>query len=643
MEVHVQDLLDENTIRRDLTEDECRSMVDELTAEFIVQDENAVPQPQDMIRWAASRLFINSLDDTVTFADISTNYEKRMNQLIKLQKHIRKHDDLLEDYTIIDNMQRIAKCMRSCFECLRQSSLLYHKMDPMRENRLPPETDLQTILTSNEEKLKNFQKLIIYFTEILASCEYRKMDDECWVQVMNSQGIPTQSWKKALSIQDMLYRTIKKEKCFTEWTYLTDPKDNAKHIVEYLIKSEECEFPSLIIDRHKWSYDNGIYDAETDTFWKYAESKDWKTKAEELQNYRRERGWGDDYTIVPPDGKSMTVKYFEQPFRFTIDPTTEETFDVSSIVLPELEIIFESQKLDVETQKFCLVMLARLFFKVQEKDKWQVVFFIKGVAQSGKSTLARLIRYMYPSNLITTLSSNTEQKFGLSAIYKGLICICAEVREDFGLDQADWQSAASGEEVSIAVKNKTAMQHRWDTPFFFLGNQIPNYETASGSVDRRIFLIEFNYKILGGGDPNLFEKMVQNIDLFHRKSVSLYLETVRKYGDKDIWTLRPAFLSQQIYDFQASMRSQVDILFKFLTSSTFEYDENFKMPLKEFKVAYSGYRKDNGYGTIKWHKDHYGAAFQDRGIAIQQFTENIDGKQIRAEWLVGIQQLPNAD
>lgn len=632
---HVQDLFEMNFSDRSIpTVEDGKRMVDELKSEFITTNDS-VPMPSEMVTWAASKFFIDL--DTFTFDDLEKNYSKRMKQLVGLNKILNEIDELRMDEQIKDDILRIANCMRGSYDCLRESALLYHRMDPMRELRLPKDSEIQSILQYNDEKLTSFQKLLLFFAKILDVNEFRKMNDQCWKQIHNSQGIPTQSWKYEITIEEMLYKSVKKEKCFKEWTYLTNPKDNAKHIIDHLIASDQSEFPTLTVDRHKWSYDDGIYDTETDTFWPFEDQDEWDTLGNSIQEYRRQNGWGDDYTVVPPSGENMTVKYFNQPFRFRITPETEATFDPHSIILPELDIIFEAQHLTRDTIDWCLIMLARLFFKVGEKDKWQVVFFIKGVAASGKSTLAKLIRYMYPPNLITTLSSNVEAKFGLSAIYKGLICVCAEVREDFGLNQADWQSAASGEEISIAIKNKTAIQHSWDTPFFFLGNELPDYKNAAGSVDRRIFIIEFNYKIRGGGDPNLFDKMVNNIDLFHRKSVRLYLDTVRKDGDKDIWCPKPALLSQQIYDFKYNMRAGVDCLFNFLNAGNFEFDPQYDMPLKDFKELYSLFRKSNGEEKCKWNKDHYHATFQERGIKISKKTKDINGKSFTGEFVIGLQ------
>ena len=61
-------------------------------------------------------------------------------------------------------------------------------------------------------------------------------------------------------------------------------------------------------------------------------------------------------------------------------------------------------------------LLGRLLYEVGQRDNWQVLLFVKGMAGSGKSTIAKLIRNCYPSHLVGTLGSKMEETFGLSAI-----------------------------------------------------------------------------------------------------------------------------------------------------------------------------------------------------------------------------------
>ena len=649
MEWEVSDLLNNANTHLDRNppdDDNIRYMVRQLFNTWQPcedDDDEQPPDPHDIINWAAQKFNIDL--NTFSFDDLRQKRNTRIYQLLYLNAFVTNSPDLKDDMEIKDMILRCSNSIKGVYDCLWNSGLLFCRIDPGRNNVVPPEADVEQFLQHNVDKMTNQQKLILHLTKILEAAEYRKVEDQCWQQIYNDQGQATHAWTpvrnengEIIDLKQYIFTVVQKETDFEYWQYLTNPLDNADKIVKHLIESKHANFATLRVDRYKWSYSNGIYDAKIDMFWKFGEEHLWKEQSDAIQTYRRNNGWESDYTVTHPTGEYMTVKYLNQPFRFTINPETEALFNPDLIKLPAFDKVLDSQKLENETKKWVLRMLARLFFKVGEKDKWQVVFFIKGVAGSGKSTLAKLIRFLYHPSQISTLSSNIEPKFGLSAIYKGLICICAEVREQFGLDQAEWQSAASGEEIQIAIKNKTAISHLWDTPFFFLGNEVPNYKNASGSVDRRIFMIEFNHKVRGS-DPKLFDKITQDIDLFQRKAVCLYLHAIRAHGDKDIWCQSPCILPQQIYDFKNNMRSSVDSLYNFMSGSCFEYDDAYEITVKTFKELYMAHRRANNEERCKWNREHYASTFEDLGVSIIVKTGvDENGRQYSGQWLIGVRQ-----
>ena len=359
------------------------------------------------------------------------------------------------------------------------------------------------------------------------------------------------------------------------------------------------------------------------------------SNAKEVEVWRTPRG--EPYTIAVPTADDVAVTHFDVDFRFEITPESEMSFDPSDVKLPEMEKIMTTQGLEHDTQEWLVLMLCRLFFPTGY-DRWTVVLFIKGIAGSGKSTLAQIIRSFYPPARITTLSSNIEPRFGLSAIYKGLVCICAEVRDEFGLDQAEWQSCVSGEEVQIAVKQKTAFAHKWDTPFFFLGNQLPRYQNAAGSVDRRFFMIEFRHRVISS-DPHLFDKFMKNIDLFQRKGVSLYHRKLRQHGDKDIWA--DGVVGEQLHRWKRNVKESSDALYAFITSGRFiKRSENY-MPLKDFKELYHEYRRDNMFDKVKWTPDHYDAVFQGEGLDCVNETKDYGGSRKTQIYILGLDVRPD--
>ena len=64
------------------------------------------------------------------------------------------------------------------------------------------------------------------------------------------------------------------------------------------------------------------------------------------------------------------------------------------------------------------------------------------------------------------------------------------------INQSDFQSMSSGETVSIARKNKTAISDgNWTAPLVFAGNYLPDYNDNSGSVSRRLCVFLFSQLI----------------------------------------------------------------------------------------------------------------------------------------------------
>ena len=80
----------------------------------------------------------------------------------------------------------------------------------------------------------------------------------------------------------------------------------------------------------------------------------------------------------------MTAKYFDYEY-----DAKYETMDWREIPTPEFDTILKYQKLDKGTMEWLYAMGGRLTFDVKEADGWDVVFYVKGLARTGKSTIVR--------------------------------------------------------------------------------------------------------------------------------------------------------------------------------------------------------------------------------------------------------------
>lgn len=118
--------------------------------------------------------------------------------------------------------------------------------------------------------------------------------------------------------------------------------------------------------------------------------------------------------------------------------------------------------------------------------------------------------------------------------------IAPEVKGDLCLEQAEFQSMVSGEDVSIAQKYEKARSVEWKTPGILGGNEVPNWKDNSGSVLRRLLTFNFG-KQVKDADPHLDEKLDAEIPVILLKCVKGYLEYSQKYSDQNIWNVVPKY------------------------------------------------------------------------------------------------------
>ena len=614
------------------TDDNLRGLVSQLRDYWIDTDIGSA----EMHDWALERFPVSGADYDPTA--LEKQLQLQVIPIMRLWKQCKRNGLIDVDREVTDELGAIFYAIRFVHNFLKSAAQLFNSMDSAKRYHIVEEAQIEHMFQKDEEQDTNFQCVLRHVLDEADRLEYRRCNEFCFKQIYTTEGHPTHAWQEAIAIDKFVYHCVPKETRMELWRKLTNPRDNASAVAKHLVVASEAEFIDIKVNRFLISFLNGIYNTEHDTFWAYDDEMLWEEKATVLTVYRRANGWSAQYEAKAPQRDDVTIRYLDQPFRFEISPETEETFNPLDIPTPEMDQMLKTQHLDEETAMWVFILLGRLFFPVNYFDKWQIVLFLKGVAGSGKSTIAKLIKYFYPKHLLGTLSSNIEQKFGLSAIYESLLAVCAEVREDFGLDQGDWQSAATGEEVSVAIKNQTAKSIVWDVPMLFAGNEYPkNYTNNSGSVDRRMLCVEFNYKVdIERSDPHLEHNLLQNADLFLRKAIRLYHEAVHKHGGHQIWA--SGVLPPQFHQFRMNMKLTVDPLMAFVNSGKFEFHVEYYMTLEQFRESYLEWRKKNGLGIVKFTKDHYMSTFADVKVLMSNVPREVGGERVRTTFLEGIRE-----
>ena len=178
--------------------------------------------------------------------------------------------------------------------------------------------------------------------------------------------------------------------------------------------------------------------------------------------------------------------------------------------------------------------------------------------------------------------------------------IAPEVKGDLSLEQAEFQSIVSGEDVSIAVKNKQAIPMVWKVPGVLGGNEVPGWKDNSGSVLRRILPWNFS-KQVREADPTLDDKLENELPIILLKCVRGYIEYRNRYADADIWNVVPKYFEL----IKMQVAKVANSLIHFLESTNVDKAKGEYVPQSLFVAAFNTHCKNNNLGQHKFHEDFY--------------------------------------
>jgi hypothetical protein len=473
---------------------------------------------------------------------------------------------------------------------------------------LNPDADL----TENTmEDRSPYQNLLLALLDELYEKKYRRYKGHCCVQIQTPTGFNTRAWKPVMSIQDFVYHTCQKEYNPNMWLDLTAKSGNARDSAKYLNDCRDMQFPDIEKKRHVWSFNNGVFVGKC---WIPKDGK----YVTQFYPYESKEFTYLDQTIV-------AAKYFDK--QFVPCDHIEDWWDIPT---PHFQSIMDYQKFPEEVCKWMYVMGGKLCFDVGDMDSWQIIPFLKGIARSGKSTLiTKVFKKFYESEDVRTLSNNIERKFGLSSIYDGFMFIAPEVKGDLCLEQAEFQSLVSGEDVSVARKYENAKSVEWKTPGILGGNEIPNWKDNSGSVLRRILPWNFSKQVMEA-DPHLDQKLDQELPIILQKCVRGYLDYAQRYSDQDIWNVVPSYFKT----IQSQVAMVTNSLQNFLASEKIRFGPELFCPQKVFVQNFNQHCQENNLGKPKFNPDFYAGPFSSRGIEVRTEARTYKGRAFPAQPMI---------
>jgi hypothetical protein len=198
---------------------------------------------------------------------------------------------------------------------------------------------------------------------------------------------------------------------------------------------------------------------------------------------------------------------------------------------------------DKSTKFMFYALCGRLFYNVGELDSFQVIPFLKGLANTGKSTVVKVVQSCYAPQDVQVLSNNIEKRFGLEPMMEKFMFVAPEIKDNFGLDQAEFQSMVSGDPMSISRKFKTAQTLTWIVPGILAGNEPPKWVDKAGSIARRVVTFPFTVPV-HVVDPTLEAEALKELPFFIRRCNLAYHALIDflakpEQDNKSIWSIMP--------------------------------------------------------------------------------------------------------
>ena len=241
-------------------------------------------------------------------------------------------------------------------------------------------------------------------------------------------------------------------------------------------------------------------------------------------------------------------------------------------------------------------LLGRLLFRVNDKDSWQVIQMIKGVAGCGKSTILNLVGKFFRPEDVETLSNQTRgggRAIGvLETVFDKFLWRVYEIKENFGLDQSAFQSMVSGEIVPIDRLNQKTLSVAWTVPGILAGNEFGGWRDNSGSILRRVLVSNFAHIIdEKTKDPLMPTKLDKEMPAVLHKCLLAYCFLTTIFKGSDVWQIVPEYFRWT----RSKLSAASDPLASFLASTPlFVKDASSCVPLSTLIAAFKEWATGEG-------------------------------------------------
>ena len=199
------------------------------------------------------------------------------------------------------------------------------------------------------------------------------------------------------------------------------------------------------------------------------------------------------------------------------------------------------------------------------------------------------------------------------------------------LEQAEFQSVVSGEDIQVNVKHQKAFSTTWTVPGALAGNEVPSWADASGSVQRRVVLFEF-VRAVTNGDMKLGDKLMAEMPAILAKCNKAYLEMAGQYSHVNIWTVLPEYFKIT----RDQLAQSVNSVEAFLASTEVIRRDDLFCPMADFRTALKSFEMSNNYKSKKYDADFFRGPFTKLGLRVERCKRRYRGSTRQCDFVMGV-------
>lgn len=321
-------------------------------------------------------------------------------------KRIHRHQELAYSYLLTEHCASITS-------------------NPQLEAEAEDVTELnfKMHLFESDADRSSHQNLLLYVLALLEQRQYRKFEDGCYEELRLSPHQPLYAWQRVMSISDFISENVQKELDYRMWKNLTNTPHSSIDCAKHIETHSEAEFPMLNRRRTLFAFKNGLYDIEQNAFFPFDDPDRWTEISERAVD--DVRAWRPGFEGRAPSRKDAAIKYFDETFDVDVDAIRSSEHEaaqalIGAIPTPEFDGILRDQNFEPDTMRWLWALLGRCLYDVGHIDGWQVLLFIKGIAGSGKSTIATIFKAFYPDDLVGVISHDT-----VTCVNRAIRLLCA--------------------------------------------------------------------------------------------------------------------------------------------------------------------------------------------------------------------------